>query len=1042
MQASFQIYNASAGSGKTFTLTKSYLKLLFKAKHPEAFKYMLAITFTNKAVSEMKTRIIDTLRQFSNQNIIESDNAMFKIICDELSFTPQALHEKSKPLLKYIIHNYAGFDISTIDGFNHKLIRTFAFDLNLSPNFEVELDQARLLNEAVDRLISKAGSDTALTKTLIDFAIEKADDNKSWDISYDLNKISKLLINEGDLSYIKSLEDKTPQNFEALKIHLKKGIHDTETKVVKTAEAILTFIEECGLQFEDFNRKSLPNHFKNIQNKRFNIAFDSAWQSDLTENRPLYPKRVTDDIGAIIDNIQPQLSEAFTTTKTQIFKLKFFKAVYKNVTPLSVLNAIKKELNAIKEEQNKILISEFNSIISREIKHQPTPFIYERLGEKYKHYFIDEFQDTSALQWRNLIPLISNALEQETPNNRGSLMLVGDAKQSIYRWRGGEAEQFIQLYNKTTNPFHVEPEVISLDTNYRSCKEVINFNNLFFNFISQHTFNDQTYTTLYEASAQNPFKSYNGYVNFNFLDLTKHDERDELYPQHVYQTLLNCLENGYALEDIAILVRYKKEGVAIANVLNENGIPVISSEALSIKNSVKVTFVIDLLRLLTDPENAKIKIEVLSYIAHLFNINDKHDFYQQYLDYDIEVFFKNLKDFDVDISLHTLSQAPLYELIEIIIRAFKLIDKSDAYLEYLLDFVLEYTQKQTGDIVNFIEYYDQKADGLSIRTPENQNAVQVMTIHKAKGLEFPVVIFPYADLNIYREVEPKEWVALNPEHYAEFSYAHLNYTKDFEHFNETTNTIYHKHQSQLELDNINLLYVALTRAVEQLYVISKKDDNPKCYSGLFIAYFNSLGLWNETSSSYSFGNSKRETTATAPDIQTSSRAFISTAKEHHNLHIIANSGYLWDTERQHAIERGNLIHAILSKIKTLNDIDIVIHEFTRSGQINADRATEFKTSINAIMTHPELKAYFSDDLIIYNEKEILDPFGNVLRPDRIVINSENQAVIIDYKTGKEDQKHRIQLLQYETVLKQMSFDVIKKILVYVNDTINVIQLEE
>ena len=571
----FTIYNASAGSGKTFTLVKEYLKILLASNSPYKFKHILAITFTNKAVAEMKDRIIETLKQFSDAGILETPNSMFLAICEELDMEPKRLHEKSEKLLETIIHNYAAFDISTIDGFTHKLIRTFAYDLKLPLNFEVELDQDSLLNEAVDSLITKAGTDKTLTKILVDFAIEKADDDKSWDVAFDFNKIAKLLVNENDIPFINQLKDKTLDDFKVLKSQLQKERLTAENSIIEQAKNALTLIEEAGLEFGDFSRSSLPKHFQNLLNKKFDIKFDSNWQTDLLENNALYPKKVSDDVASIIDQIQPQLATAFLETKQAVFHLKFLIAFYKNVTPLSVLNAINNELALLKSDQNKMLISEFNSIISKEIKNQPTPFIYERLGEKFDHYFIDEFQDTSAMQWENLIPLLSNSLSAEN----GSAMLVGDAKQAIYRWRGGKAEQFIGLFNND-NPFYVEKQVENLPTNYRSFKEIVTFNNGFFKFLATQVFTNKDYETLYENANQNTFLEDSGYVNFNFLDLEKDDDKNEQYSEQVLNTINNCLKNGFKLEDICVLVRKKKEGVAVANYLSQHQIPIISSETL------------------------------------------------------------------------------------------------------------------------------------------------------------------------------------------------------------------------------------------------------------------------------------------------------------------------------------------------------------------------------------------------------------------------------------------------------------------------------
>ncbi|MGC1205874.1 MAG: UvrD-helicase domain-containing protein [Flavobacteriaceae bacterium] len=1033
----FTIYNASAGSGKTFTLVKEYLKILFNSSNQYLFKNILAITFTNKAVAEMKDRIIETLKQFSEPAIVENPNPMFSAICEDLKMKPEILHNKATKLLNTIIHNYAAFDISTIDGFTHKLIRTFAHDLKLPLNFEVELDQDTLLNEAVDSLINKAGTNEALTKILVDFAIEKADDDKSWDVAFDFNKIAKLLVNENDIPFIETLKNKSLDDFKALKAQLKKEISTEEIRVVEKAQAILTLIEEAGLEFNDFSGSYLPKHFQKLADENFNVNFDAKWQEDL-ESKTLYPKRVNSDIASIIEQIQPQIALAFTETKAGVFHHKFLKSFYKNITPLSVLNAINNELIALKLDQNKMLISEFNSIISNEIKEQPTPFIYERIGEKFNHYFIDEFQDTSVMQWENLIPLLGNSLSTLT----GSTMLVGDAKQAIYRWRGGKAEQFIDLFNTKNFPFPVKQEVKNLPENYRSFKEIVHFNNGFFKFLAHDVFNSDDYKKLYEHSKQDITKNENGYVELSFLDIEKDDDRDELFSESVLKTIQRCLENNFELQDICILVRKKKEGVAIANYLSQNKIPIVSSETLLLSNSPEVCFISDLLALLIQPKNNEIKISVLNYLATLFNIDDKHEFFTNYINLPLSELFKKLEAFHIFVNSTVLVQLPLYDLAETIVRGFNLVKTSNAYIQFYLDIILDFSQKKGSDISGFLTYFEKKKDSLSIVSPKGQNAVQIMTIHKSKGLEFPVVIFPYADLDIYRELEPKEWFKIDKEKYHGFSHTLLNYNKDFENYGEEGHRIYTNHKSEQELDNINLLYVTLTRAVEQLYVISKNDSalkdeyKAKKYSGLFINYLTHLGLWNAAQSTYSFGVSKKSTQAQVDSKETIiQHQFISTSKEDHNIKIVTKSGFLWDTNQEKAIEKGNLIHNIMAHIHTKNDIDNVITDFITASTINKEQASALKQLVLQIVEHPKLENYFNENDTIYNERDIITKDGFILRPDRVVVNSKNEAVIIDYKTGTENKKHEQQLQLYQDVLEDMKITVKKKILVYTNDDI-------
>jgi len=1035
----FTIYNASAGSGKTFTLVKAYLKILFSSNKPYLFKNILAITFTNKAVAEMKGRIIDTLKQFSDKDILKLDNPMFLSICDELNLHPEQLHKKAITLLESIIHNYAAFDISTIDGFTHKLIRTFAHDLKLPLNFEVELDQESLLREAVDSLISKAGTDTVLTKVLVDFAIEKADDDKSYDVAFDFNKIAKLLVNENDIPFFEKIKDKTLDDFKVLKSKLKKDINIEEELIAKKAKQLLTQFNTSGLEFKDFSGAYLPKHFEKLADKNFNVAFGSKWQDNI-ENGTLYPKRVTAETAGTIDSLQPHIFLVFNETKQAIFNHKFLNAFYKNITPLSVLNAINTELTLLKEDQNKMLISEFNSIISKEIKNQPTPFIYERIGEKFNHYFIDEFQDTSESQWSNLIPLLENSVASEN----GSTMLVGDAKQAIYRWRGGKAEQFIDLFNKKDHPFPIEQFVDNLPDNYRSFKAIVDFNNSFFKFLSNQIFKKEDYKDLYENASQNIKKDETGYVELSFLDFDKEDNKDEVFPEKVLENIKNCLDNGYKLEDICVLVRKKKEGVAVANYLSQHNIPIISSETLLINNAPEVVFINAVLGYLMQPKNDELKIEVLDYLAKLFKVDDKHGFFSKHIKLSVSDFFKSFEAFNIFINGDTLLQLPLYDLAETIVRNFNLVKTSNAYVQFYLDIVLDFSHKKGSDIPAFLEYFDKKKENLSIISPKGQDAVQIMTIHKSKGLEFPVVIFPYADLDIYREIEPKEWLEIDKERYNGFSHTLLNFNKDFEFFGEQGQHIFENHKAEQELDNINLLYVALTRPVEQLYIISKNDSalkedaKSKKYSGLLINYLEHNNLWSDSELTYSFGDSKKTSKETISSKETNiQHEFISTSKEHHNIKVVTKSGFLWDTTQEEAIEKGNLIHDIMSHIETKDDVDEVIQDFISSSTINPEQATELKQLVLQIVNHPELATFFTKENTIYNERDIITKEGVILRPDRVVINPNNDAVILDYKTGLEDKKHAQQLQVYQDVLTSMNFKVKQKYLIYINEGIEV-----
>jgi len=1044
ISSAFTIYNASAGSGKTFAVVKNYLKILFKSKHPLAFKSVLALTFTNKAVGEMKERIVDTLKEFSDPGIVQNQSSMFRILTEELEIEPESLHKKSKNLLQSIVHNYAYFDVSTIDKFNHKLIRTFAHDLNLSLNFDVELDTIEILDKAVEKLIDKAGTDDELTKILVDFAIEKADDDKSWDISYDFNTIAKLLIDENEITFIETLKDKSLDDFAALKKHVAQQLNINENNIASIGQKALELIVNLGLQFEDFSNSYLPKHFQKLVDRNLDVNFNLKWQSDLTEGATLYPKRVSKDVASIIDSLQEELIVHFITSKAQILEYRFLKNVYKNITPLSVLNEINNALQELKEEDNFLLISEFNSIIGNEIKKQPVPFIYERLGEKFKHYFIDEFQDTSVLQWNNLIPLINDALSSENlKGERGSLLLVGDAKQAIYRWRGGKAEQFINLYSKKEEPLIIKQYIENLPVNYRSSKTIVDFNNTFFKHLSRFVFSNPEHQNIFENCWQEYHSNDEGYVEISFLD-TSTDEKELLYCEKVLDTIAKVQAQGHSLGDICIITRKTKEGIAIAEFLSQQNISIVSSETLMLQNSPEVNFIVSLLTLVDQPKNDQVKIELLSYLAeHRLHLEDKHDFYHSYVHLDSQSFFKTLEQYDFYFDLEIFMRSPLYEAIETVIRAFHLEKTSNAYVQFFLDEVLEYSLKNQNDYSGFLNFWNRKKDKLSIASPENDDAVQIMTIHKSKGLEFPVVIFPFANQDIYFDMNPMVWFPVDEKDFNGFPYVYINLNKDLEDYNPLGYMIYNDYRSQLELDSINLLYVVLTRAIEQLYVISELDfdkdgnEKQKLYSGLFINYLKDKEIWNDDQLKYYFGSPKTVLTKTENEKSIVQAQFISTSRQEHNLNILTRAGYLWDTAQEKAIEKGNLIHLIMSQVKTKNDIDFVFDNLTNSGKINPHQRIQLQPIVREIVTHDQISPYFKSNLIIYNEKDIITAQGQILRPDRVVINSKKEAVILDYKTGAEDPKHLQQLLTYSDILQDMNFKVMKKILVYVNDGIQI-----
>lgn len=1035
MNTPFTIYNASAGAGKTYTLVKEYLKVLLGTPYPNQFKQILAITFTNKAVNEMKERVMKRLEDFTKEKDAQTDSEMFEAVAAELNLSGPEIQFRAKNILKNILHNYAFFDIVTIDKFNHRLLRTFAFDLKLPLNFEVIIDEQLLLEEVTDKLIFKAGTNDILTKVLLDFALDKADNDKSWDISIDLYKVAKLLLKENYQDKLTSIQKATISDLHTIGNQLKKKLKNIEKETVAVAKKTLDTIAQNQIEFDDFTRSSLPNFFKKVANADFTVGFTTKWQQGISTEKLYTKSKANTPAANAIDTLQPWLAEQHETVKKAITAYRYKQNLLKNLTPLSLLNAINQQLLEEKQEENLLLISEFNKIISKEIGTQPAPFIYERIGEKYRHYFIDEFQDTSKMQWENLIPLIANALESESLSGKtGTLMLVGDAKQAIYRWRGGKAEQFIQLYTEGgINPFQIPKTVFSLPRNYRSCEEIIKFNNKFFQHIANYL-TDPTYKSLFkEHSLQEPNHRKNGLVQISFIEKDTAQNKTIAYCQATYTIIARLLEEGTALQDICILTRKKKEGIAIATFLTEKSIPILSSESLLLKNDPRIQFLINLLRHATQPQNKETIATLLLFLGSLKN--SIHETIHRYL-HAIDDIFKTY-----NFQLGSFQKLPLTEAIAYAVNCFGLQKDSDAYLQYFLDEILDYTIHKNVSFTDFLDYWEKKESSLSIVSPPEANAIKIMTIHKAKGLEFPVVIYPFADSKLNEDLDREIWLPVSQEEFG-IETALFTRNKELADYNELTRYHCDQEEAKLQLDQYNILYVALTRAIAQLYVITTKDisakgiENTNTFSGLFINYLKQYNNWDETNNTYTFGE-KPKKTIQKESISQKNIPFSSKNPIYKPLKVITKGGALWETTREAALEKGNLFHLLLAKIIYKHDIPEVLDEALLAGDLTKNMLDEVAKSLQELVQHPELASFFTPAFTVYNEQDIYTRTGEIIRPDRLVVDTDKNAVLIDYKTGSFANKYIQQLNTYQDAVTQMGYNVQKKLLVFINETIEV-----
>jgi ATP-dependent exoDNAse (exonuclease V) beta subunit len=1058
-KTAFSIYDASAGSGKTYTLVKEYLKIILLSNKHDAYRNILAITFTNKAVHEMKSRVLDSLSEFAKENPSEKAVQLMQIIQKETGLSIASITEKAKSIIKNLIHNYASFDISTIDKFTHKVIRAFAHDLNLPITFDVSLDAENLLTEAVDAIIAEAGNDDQLTKLLVDFTMEKTDDDKSWDISREIMETGKLILNENNREEITHFNSKTIAEFVEIKNKLVEHTLELKSNSVELANLALKLIENKGIEFSSFYSSYIPKHFLNLTTGE--IVKHIGHYKYLEENESKrYSSKTSQNQKDSIDEIANDLLEILIQINEIAEKYLFYCAFLKNITPLSLLNTLSNELNKIQKEQGILSITEFNKLIFEQIQNQPAPFIYERLGEKYRHFFIDEFQDTSEMQWQNLIPLIDNALSSEDLNGeRGSLLIVGDPKQSIYRWRGGKAEQFIAL-SKGKNPF-VNPDksLFSLEKNYRSYSQIIEFNNEFFNLISNE-FKNEDYKELYANHSHQKSNNKNGgYVNISFLpkinskeynpdDLEEENlEKNELFLEATLKTIENIKTKGFTNKDIVILTRNKKPGTAIANFLTEKGIPILSSESLLIGSSSEVQFIVHFLQYLKNKNDLEAKAHFLYYLAqNQINKIAVHDFISKGMEQKPETNFENwLFNFDVEITFANIRKKSLYEAVETLISKAIPIEKRNAYVQYFLDLILERDLKNQAGVSDFLSYWETQKEKLSIPSPEGNDAIRIMTIHKSKGLEFPVVIFPFADEDYSKGPREKIWINADEDTMG-LPKVLVDKSSKVESYGEEASLIYNQKKQEDLLDDINILYVALTRAEEQLYIISQmvspsKDGNyPNNMASFFIKFLIEKNKFDENKLEYNFGNSEKLSAEKALIENTKVIPQLSESLNPKSIKIAQREGLMWNTSQQKSIEYGNIIHEILSFIKTKNDIDLALTKAIENGLIKQSERVIMQKTIFEIVTHHNLIAFFAEGNLILNEKTIIQKEGNLVKPDKMVLTNNKEIYLLDYKTGSHQSKYQQQLENYQSAIEKMGYKVTKKALVYIGETLEIVNL--
>lgn len=1048
----FHVYKSSAGSGKTHTLTMIYLGIILK--RPSNFRHILAITFTNKAANEIKQRIVDTLSWLACTNleaVTGYDRQKVEQLLKLTGLQNATLQENAQKALGLILHHYHDFAVSTIDSFVHRIIRTFAFDLKLMSNFEVEMETDMLLSLTVDKVLADAGRDKDLTDVLVNYIENQADNDESWQIDTLLTNFAKNLFNEQALSFIQQVSISSAQQIKEVQDKMMAFIRNFYIKLESYGNQAITLINKNNISPEVFYRKhtGIYGYFhdpvsrvekggtnkyilETVENDKWTTSANQA-TADATALM-----RIKNELLSIYQNMQRLTAEQFPT-------VALYEMIRNSLYPMAVLNALAERLQIVLKERNVVPIAAFNKIISNIVMNEPVPFIYERTGEKFRHFLIDEFQDTSVMQWHNLLPLLENALAT------GHLcMIVGDGKQAIYRWRHGDADQFVDLplvANPSGNATIEQRSAVlkrefmgdKLDKNWRSRNEIVDFNNRFFAFASKWFLAEKSHYYDEVHQTADPLKT-GGLIRIQIYAGAPEDYEESMCKQ-VLDCVMENINAGYQPGDICILARTNKSGQIIASHLTEAAIKVVSTDSLLLSKAAEVQFLISWFRLLLNRNDSLSAAHIVEYLysrGYFGETASRQLLLKQTLD--SETFNELLRTHGFEVNYAALEAQSLYDQAATLVRKFKLNETAPVYIQFFLDEVLNVSSRNEQGMSGFLEYWELKKSQLSVTLPASADAVQVMTIHKAKGLEFPVVIAAFVDYSVQLSRD-YSWVALDEDPVMpDVKVAMFKMTQKV--LSTSFASLYEEEKSKAHLDLLNMLYVTLTRPSERLFVftgpLASKDSKSeiKTMPGLFAAFFEdnkqdprANPIMELGEGSYIRGRDWSQSETLIPD-------FTSNAWQHRLVIASRAPGYWLANAPESFQTEGLIMHEALKTISVPADVKPTISRMTAEGLIAMEQVENIEKQLNNLMDHPEAGLFFKAGLQSLNEAEILSGQGKSFRPDRVVFHTDRTDVI-DYKTGQPRQSNHEQVQHYANLLSAMGYPRVSAWLIYLGDDIKV-----
>jgi ATP-dependent exoDNAse (exonuclease V) beta subunit len=1071
------IYKASAGSGKTFTLTQEYLRLLIN--DPFRYRNILAVTFTNKAAAEMKSRILTELINLSQKKESKYLDSLQK----DTNFSETQIREKATSALFYILHDYSHFDIETIDKFFQRVVRSFAREAGLQSNFQLEIDPGLLLNESIDRLLDSLGDNKTLLNWMSEYVQEQIEQGSSWNVRKSMAQLGSYLFQETYAEHA---------NEAILKYSDKIFMSEYRTKLLaiekkyeqgcqKLGADFVSCIESNGLQIADFSygktgiagvfKKMADGEIPEFSGTRFIKAADGpeSWYKKGSSFKA--------QIESLwISNLQNYYQQAIDLSK-QKQQYDTASLILENFGSLALLTDIAKSISEINRERNQFLLSDTSQLLRAVIAGNEAPFIYEKAGTRYRHYMLDEFQDTSRMQWDNFRPLISNSLAQGD-----SCLVVGDVKQSIYRWRNGD---WRLLSYRLASDFANWVKESTLDTNRRSTQEVVTFNNSFFAQVWKLLFAvlqeknvDESFTRMLpeaylQPCQQLPGKTEKGYVEVCCLEAEKAAEFRIKATEQAIRWYEQLIDLGVPARDIAFIVRTNGEGQALAAAMQERKrnknaaytYDVISGEAFQLGSSPAVSFIISLLKTLLKPDdevnNAFLRSEYHNYLN--FVTNEKN-----YLPEEPVHDGKILHGLDNDV-IKLLRIIPLYECCEQIVQLFGLgkMAGQTPFLDAFFDMLADYLRGNPADIELFVQWWADKGANKCLPAPEKMEAATIITIHKSKGLEFSSVIMPYCSWELVKSGDQGLlWCKPDKKPFNELPLVPVKNDK------KLADTFFSKEYEEEYtlnyLDNLNLLYVAFTRARRHLFLAAwlkiEKSSKSKSQlpalrtaSDLLInglkagvqtqSEYPQIALneyWNNVHNLWHIGDlqapvekEKIKYTPVAAvwrGIPASNRLRLKYA------HTEFLPDEISDILQLPQRDKGKLLHRLFAGIHTPADLPIVLSEMLNEGIISQKESKTLTTEVYKALQQPQAAEWFSANAKVMPEASIVLPGGEQRRPDRVMLFN-NRTVVVDFKFGlTEKDDYFFQVGQYVELLQKMGNPSVEGWLWYVtlNRTIRVI----